>query len=431
MTEKSFLYGHYVPDGYTMFYPTDDSLDSVNEMLQIDVMKLHQDPQALEMLKSITLTASPDVFDGTSGRFKTLIGDEYIVDFENSKLGSRTNILSNEVVDGVRYVGVDRLLISQKEYWDLRNLMKERNIDISRSVDTSGSEKCERHRCRGFYKASKKQMQYLRKNDFFTWLCIHSYMMSPIINVMLFEVNGDWTNFNQTFSNVVETRYRIKKYSDPDDPYNIFNTFFKGLLIEGAAKGKFLTDKSRKRKITTFDDLVRYYPETLPYLTMQNKAQFVLEYAIRMTNAILSVPPLTNSLQSFRGYTPLNIPGTLTLDVDSYEIGDEIVNWGIMSLSLDRAVSAMFGDVTQACCMLKIIIPSGTSVLMIQSDPDDPSFPKSLAPFDPESEVLVSPGTILRIVKNTGVKTYIDMKGSTVNLKTAYAEIVGRLEPTV
>lgn len=406
-----------------MFYPVDGSFDDMRKNLMFDVMTLHQNHKTLEYLKSIVLTQDTTVFIGEDAKFENLLGDELHVSFSTNTVVDNIAILSNEVIDGVRYVGVDGLIITQDRYWKLRKLINALGIDATAPAT------CLRHRCRGFYKSSKEQLHKLRKDDFFTWLSIHSYMMAPIINVMLFAANGDWTKFDQKFSNVVETRIRVKKYSDPKDPYNIFNTFYRGLIVEGGEKGKFLADRSRKHKITGYKTLVQHYPEMRPYLAMKDKAKFTVTYAKALNSAINSIPRLLHTLQTYRGYTPLNLPGTLTLDSEHLDIGQEIVNWGFMSVSLNVNVSAMFGDAKQACCLMKIILPPETPAFLIQSDPEDPSFPKSLAPFDDEEEILIGYGAILRITRKVGLKKYTTRDGKEVELKTIYAMVVGFKEP--
>tara|TARA_R110002072_G_scaffold45565_5_gene126889 strand:- start:86440 stop:87744 length:1305 start_codon:yes stop_codon:yes gene_type:complete len=432
--ERTFLYGRHIPAGYTLFYPVDEAFDDIKRMLHFDLTTLFGDQYLLNMLKETTLSRDPNAFKGVSGLFKNLAGDGFMVNFEEGWLGSSTQIVSNEVIDGVRYVGIDRLLITQETYWKLRKSIKRINpvpISLDAKIsDVFKQKACARHQCRGFYKASKNQLEMLRANDFFTWLSIHSYMMSPIINIMLFEVNGDWTKFNQTFSDVVKTRYRIRKYSNERSPYNIFNTFYKGLLIEGGENGKYLGDRSGEHIVESYNDLVKYYPEMKPYLTMRDKAEFTLAYAISLNNAILSIPRLLNSLDTYRGYTPLNIPDTLTLNVDDMNIGQEITNWGFMSISLNKGLSAMFADAKQSCCMLKVILPPDTPAFLIQSSVDDPNFPKSLAPFDDEEELLLPVGIVLRITKKPGMKSYTTRDGKSIQLKTAHATVVGRKTPT-
>jgi len=249
-------------------------------------------------------------------------------------------------------------------------------------------------------------------------------MTTPVINAILFPLNGDWTKFDEEFSNVIQTHLRVKKYSDPADPYNIFNTFFKAMLIESAKVGKFFHDRTGKFKIMTEDEMILYYPEMEPFLTMDN-AYFTLTYVSAIQNAILSVPKLINPVYSFRGYSPLGIPGTLTLDIDEFKIGEEITTWGFMSVSLISKVSASFLKAELRCCMLKVVIPESMYAFMIQSDVNDKQFPRNLAPFEGEQEILLPAGTIVRFVKNKGLKKFLTMSNETIEVKTAVVEVVG------
>lgn len=286
-----------------------------------------------------------------------------------------------------------------------------------------------RFRRRGFYKQSKLLLETLRETDMFNWLCLQSYMTTPVINSLLFRVNGDWTKFDQTFGDVINTHYRVKKYSDPKDPYNIYNTFFKAMIVESAKVNKFLLDSTGGGVIESKEDLLRHYPDVKTFIEMEDKAKFTLEYALAIQSAILSIPKLINPIQSYRGYTPLNIPDTLTLDVENLEVGQEITNWGFMSVSLDSRVSAAFLKPALKCCMLKIKIPANMPAFLIQSDPSDPVFPESLAPFEGEQEILMPAGTVVRIIKKTGLKDYMRADGSKISIRTAYAEAIGYMEP--
>lgn len=236
MSERSFLYGHAFEEGYTLIYPVDQSFKTIQESTGLSMMALHGDPEIMEMLKKTSLFSDPSIVEGISGNYPNLLGNVYTIDFENQTVANRP-MISNEVIDGVRYIGVNFFLVTQEYYWQIRTAVKAKGIKRDEKV-------CIAERCRGFYKASKAQLIRLRKENFFAWFNIHSYMMSPVINVMLFEVNGDWRKFNNTFSNIVETRLRIKRYSDRRNPYDIFNTWYKGLLVEGGKKGKYLGGSS-------------------------------------------------------------------------------------------------------------------------------------------------------------------------------------------
>jgi len=282
---------------------------------------------------------------------------------------------------------------------------------------------------RGFYKASMAVINHARQHDIFTWLCLQSYMTTPLINSILFAANGDWTSFDQKFGNVIKTHKRVSKYADPKDPYNIFNTFFKAMLVESAEVGKFLYDRSGKHKISNEKTLRQYYPEMVPFLDMKDKADFTLAYISAIQEVILSVPRLINSVETFRGYTPLGIPDTLTLDIDDLTNGQKITTWGFMSVSLSSEIAADFLDDSAQCCMLKVIIPSHMVAFLIQSHSRDKKFPKNLSPFYGEEEILLPAGTVVQVTKKKGLRAYKNAKGNIITTKTAQVTVVDLKAP--
>jgi hypothetical protein len=284
---------------------------------------------------------------------------------------------------------------------------------------------------RGFYKASRTALENAKQNAMFTWLCLQSYMTSPLINSILFRVNGDWTAFDQRFGNVIETHARVAKYADPDDPYNIFNTFFKAMLLESAQVKKYLYDRSGRHKILDEASLRKYYPEVIPFLDMRDKAVFTLSYVAAIQNIIMSIPRLINTVDTFRGYVPLGIPDTLTLNVDDLRVGQKIVTWGFMSVSLNSQIAADFIDKRSkgSCCMLRVVIPSNEIAFLIQSASGDRRFPRNLAPFHGEEEILLPAGTVVKVLSLKGYKSYKNSQSELVTVKTAKVVIVGVKKP--
>lgn len=282
---------------------------------------------------------------------------------------------------------------------------------------------------RGFYIASRKAIKAAKENSMFTWLCLQSYMTSPLINSILFAVNGDWTRFDQRFGDVIKTHKRVQKYANPKEPYNTFNTFFKAMLLESAQVGKYLYDRSNRHKVLDEQALRTYYPEVVPFLDMQDKAAFTLAYVSALQNVIFSIPRLINGVDSFRGYAPLGIPDTLTLDVEDLRVGQQITTWGFMSVSLSAQIAADFADQSAKCCLLSVIIPSNQIAFLIQSSSSDLRFPRSLAPFHGEEEILLPAGTVVRVRKIKGERAFKTTKGKIVTLKTAKVEVVNIKKP--
>jgi hypothetical protein len=242
-------------------------------------------------------------------------------------------------------------------------------------------------------------------------------------------VNDDWTSFDQKFGSVIKTHKRVIKYANPKDPYNIFNTFFKAMFVESAEVGKFLYDPSGKHKIFDEKTLIRYYPEMKPFLDMKDNAEFTLAYVSAIQEIILSVPRLINSVETFRGYTPLGIPDTLTLDIDDLKNGQKITTWGFMSVSLSSEIAADFLDNSSRCCMLKVIIPSHMVAFLIQSNSRDKKYPMNLSPFHGEEEILLPAGTVVQVTKKKGLHAYKNGKGKIITTKTARVTVVGLKAP--
>lgn len=259
------------------------------------------------------------------------------------------------------------------------------------AVDTS-------YRDRGFYKQSVKKLRALMDHDIFTWLCIQSYMTSPFINTILFKVNGDLTKFDQRFMDIKNEKLNIAEAINPNDPYNIFDTFFKNALTRAVGLGKPLLDPDNSNYVvTTQADLVRAYPAMKAPLTMKDKAAFLKKYVLAIQTAITGLPAVKRPVITWRGYAPLNLPHTLALDARQLQLGEEITNWAFMSVSFDIRISSMFVNRDAMCCTLRITIPAGFPAFMISSDSSDKKFPPSLTPWT-EQEILLPAGCVFKVL---------------------------------
>ena len=252
-------------------------------------------------------------------------------------------------------------------------------------------------RTRGFYTESIKLMKRYLATDMFTWMCFQSFKTSPVINAMLFKVNGDLTKLDDKFGDVIKTKARVAAASKGGNQYSIFNTFFATCLQEAYAVGRPLLDPRTHAPIFDERTLVQAYPQIAPMLRMRNSA-FTRLYVMTINNAINSIPKLVKPVKGWRGYSPLNLPNTLTLDTSHLKVGQEITNWAFMSVSLDSRVSTLFLNLTKRCCMLRVTIPAGFPVFMISSDSSDFNYPQDLSPWR-QMEILLPVGCVFRVTR--------------------------------
>lgn len=254
---------------------------------------------------------------------------------------------------------------------------------------------------RGFYKASVQRMKNLYNNDIFGWFVFQIYMHSPFINSILFNSNGDWTKFNNRFDDIYKTHARISRRLSKNNLYDKFNTFFADMLYTwqvesrkarlGASKGKIITTQSQ---------LLDAYPGLKPYFRLSN-ARFTYEFATKMQRIINSIPKTLNQVTVWRGYSVLNIPNTLTVDVDALRVGQRITTWGFMSVAIDSKISAGFlkektgGQPT--CCLLRILVPKNNRVFLISGAENDQNFAESALVTHGQTEIILPAGTIVQI----------------------------------
>jgi len=254
-------------------------------------------------------------------------------------------------------------------------------------------------RKRGFYKASVAKMRGLFRKDIFTWMCLMSFKTSPLINNILFQVKGDLTKLDQKYNGVVTGKPKTATMLKGErDPYSIFATFFKLALTQAVMLGRPLKNPKTGSVITKKRQLFEAFPSLRRPLTMRDKAAFVRLYVKALQNVIYSIPKLRVPLQTWRGYKPLNIPDSMSLDVRSMRVGQEITNWAFMSVSLDSRVSTLFMNPDAVCCMVTIMIPAGFSAFLISGDSGDPNFPKDITPWY-QMEVLLPVGCVFRVAK--------------------------------
>jgi 8-oxo-dGTP pyrophosphatase MutT (NUDIX family) len=284
---------------------------------------------------------------------------------------------------------------------------------------------------RGFYLYSKKRLAYLRSHDIFTWLCLQSYMTSSLINPILFRVNGDWrlTSFDNQFSNIA-AGIKLTPNSG-GNPYDAFDVFFAPMLYQAKYIG--LPLRSAKRggaPITTRQEFFTEFPSLYDWIVKPSPREFTRSYIQAIQRTILSVPPLRSPIgRSYRGYKPLNADNSLVMDITKMRVGQEFINWGFMSMSLDSSISAAFSGAASGgtCCMLEITIPAGVSVFMISSDAKDITFAERLTPYT-QLEILMPAGTVLKITRlpqqPRAFKNYLN--GNTVMSRVAEAIILPR-----
>lgn len=214
------------------------------------------------------------------------------------------------------------------------------------------------------------------------------------------------------------------------DKYSIYGTFFATALRQAVEIGRPLIGPKSRQPVTTKKALLQEFPQMRAPLKMKSKAAFTRLYIKTLEKLIFRIPrtPKGRNIRGFRGYTPIGLPNTLTLRPSQMRIGQEITNWGFMSVSLDYRVSTLFvGRKTQpACCFLDVTIPPGFSAFLISSDSSDRDFPNDLTPWK-QLEILLPVGCVFRVIQTTGeipVTISTNDPGGLINTPVAYLQLV-------
>ena len=280
---------------------------------------------------------------------------------------------------------------------------------------------------RGFYKASVRKMESIYKNDIFGWFAIQIYMHSPFINKILFAVKGDWTKFNNKFEDIYKSHARIAKYAVQSNPYDKFRTFFLDMLVVWQSGARRL-GASKGKKILSQQELLAAYPKLTPYFKMSN-AQFTFAFASHIQHAITSIPKTSLHLYVWRGYSVLNIPDTLTIDIDRLQVGQQFTTWGFTSVAIDSRVSAAFlkENPSPSCCLLRVLIPKNNNVFLISGEADDPNYSDSAFVTHGQTEILLAAGTIVQVIQKQTpimVPRGMNKKHQLKPLYTKWADVV-------
>jgi len=264
-----------------------------------------------------------------------------------------------------------------------------------------------------FYKASVQKMKSLYDKDIFAWFAFQTYLTNRFINTILFAVKGDWSKFDNSFGKNVR-----------DDPDAKFNLFYQRVLERwqsvrdvrlGAARVQIL---SRKH-------LLIAYPQLRQYFSMSN-ARFTYEFATVMQQTILSMPPLEASITVWRGYTPLNLPGTLAMDLRTFRVGQKITTWGFMSVAINKSIAERYvGMQHPTCCFLRILIPKDAKFFLISGGKNDVNYEAYSLAIKEQTEILLPAGTILKITEIHKTKIAIQPLGNKSSTLWADAMVVG------
>lgn len=267
-----------------------------------------------------------------------------------------------------------------------------------------------------FYLESAKLLKRLKRSDVFAYLCLSHYGQQSAINPILFKVEGNWHRFGEFL--YIVPRFNI-------NPFDVWQIFFRDLIGLAPTFGRPFTDKSGRIVVTTLEQLLYYYPEMRPYLQIQDKVLFAQLYISAITSAILSIPK-SGPLISWRGYTPVSVPNSLSMNILEYRPGQRVTNWGLASISLDHAVSSAFANVQQACCMMYIHIPANFPAFMLTSDASDTWFPQIPTPYS-QMEILLPPGIIFQIGNRMGRRMYkpYNQEGRQFEIETIEVYVVG------
>lgn len=276
-----------------------------------------------------------------------------------------------------------------------------------------------------FYRASVKKMQSLWYTDHLAWWAIQSYMSASNINTLLYELKSDWSQIDKKLGQIMH-KIPFLRGLDPNGTSGKFQPYFSFIMIWNKAKNYYW---SGGYMVQTEQDLLSVYPGLRPYFAMSN-ARFTWEWLYRMQMTILSMPRFRSDLRVWRGYKVLNIPNTLTLDIDQLKVKQRIINWSFLSVALDLGVSAGFlpgGNPNETkCCMLRITIPPGSSpIFLVSGNENDPNYNQSSLVTYGQTEIILAAGVILEITKKSRPKKFIVRGGSTIWSKMADARVVG------
>lgn len=279
-----------------------------------------------------------------------------------------------------------------------------------------------------WYRDSKKLIEDLMFADMFAWLCIQSYMYSPLINGLLFKASGDFSKIEKNYGDLFATRARLAAATKGvKNPYAPFNVFFRGMFIDAAKTGKYLilSDGSQMRVVSE-ENLIRGWPQLAGPLKIKNTAAFVRLYTNTLIGLIGRIGPSKAPVPAFRSYTAQNIPNTWTIEPKKLRVGQEITNWGFMSYSLDNRTSSQFIQDGATCCMISTMFPTGTRLFLISTDSSDKEFPTHLTPWF-QYELLLPPGCRFRVDKIFPVPTKVEsvIPGKPKMSQVVYTTLVG------
>lgn len=246
------------------------------------------------------------------------------------------------------------------------------------------------------------------------------------------KVNGDFTKFDERFMGIAAEKARTAEALKYDsDPYSIYGTFFATALWQAVEIGRPLIGPKTGQIVTTKQALLAEFPQMRRPLSMKSKAAFTRLYIKTLEKLIYKIPRSPaggRGVRGFRGYTPLGLMNTLTVRPSQMRVGQEITNWGFMSVSLDFRVSTLFvGKNTRpACCFLDVTIPPGFSTFLISSDSSDRDFPDDLTPWK-QMEILLPVGCVFRVTSTTGEQTVrlsTNDPGQVIDTPIAYLQLV-------
>lgn len=283
-----------------------------------------------------------------------------------------------------------------------------------------------------FYKASIAKMRDLLYHDPLAWWGFQIYQQNSYFNTILFRVKADWTKFNNRFDDVGYQWDEISKFLTPANPYGKFATFFASTLFstwrwqESASQRGFAFPGGVKR-INSPNELIQTFPQLVPYFKMSN-ARFTWEILYKMQQTILSMPRIRSEVYVWRGYAPLNLPNTLTLDISRLKVKQRITTWAFLSVAIDPVISALFVHPTPStlnCCMLRITIPPGHPVFLLSGNKAHPEYQKYSLVLRDATEILLPAGVIVEITKKSRPRRFKNQDGSEFISKMADAKVVG------
>jgi hypothetical protein len=124
---RQFLPDIQLQSGRTLFYPVDSKIPEISERYGFDVKEALANPTTKDLLTKCSTTKCPLVYGDipTSSRFYNGLRKlNQPINHENETVDDGVEIINNTVVDDVRYVGINGLIIDDETLNTVRRCLR-------------------------------------------------------------------------------------------------------------------------------------------------------------------------------------------------------------------------------------------------------------------------------------------------------------------